>query len=657
MFSLSQFTAAPPLRAGGQIVVIGESVSLSSLDVLCDQYKVADWALLNAQYGNDVLQLHAHHVAIGHRVEEGPYKGNRSDARYAFLRECGAKGVPAAIAKGILLDRRFGISAAVLERRDAAAYADKEVGDAYADSSAQLCGDDKRPHILFDQIRLPSILDEIESALIAADAPIYQTGGRLVHPLRLDKASDEDGIRRSAGSLLLRDVSALRLREYCLENISFTRIVRGVEVPYAPPVSVANHFLAREDKWGIPVVRGIVETPTLRADGTLLTEEGYDRASELIVDLNGFSFPPIPEAPTKDEALTALASIKDVLAGFPFVPDDLARLNVSASRSVALSAIMTMVVRRTLRSAPLHGFSAPTMGTGKTLLADVVSMVGTGRLATAMSQGHDETEDEKRLLGVLMRSDPLLVIDNVHRPIEGDTLCTIMTQQMWQGRLLGENRQVHVPTNVLILATGNNLTVAGDMTTRTLISRLDAGIEKPETRRFDIDLKVEVPKRRPELVAAILTVLRAFIVAGRPGLDQLEPFGRFEDWSNLVRGALVWLGEPDPCSTRAFIAERDPVRADLVALVAAIEKGVGSGKSFVSGDVIKLSQEHSGLRQALDAIMPRGPSPKGLTRYLSGFDGRIVDGRCVRMSYDKHTKITWFRLETVEAQAQPDIPF
>jgi hypothetical protein len=275
-----------------------------------------------------------------------------------------------------------------------------------------------------------------------------------------------------------------------------------------------------------------------------------------------------------------------------------------------------------------------------------------------MSQGHDETEDEKRLLGVLMRSDPLLVIDNVHRPIAGDTLCTIMTQQTWQGRLLGENRQIHVPTNVLILATGNNLTAAGDMTTRTLISRLDAGIEQPETRRFDVDLKVEVPLRRPGIVAAILTVLRAFIVAGRPGLDQLEPFGRFEDWSNLVRGALVWLGEPDPCNTRSFIAERDPVRTDLVTLVAAIETSVGSNKSFMSADVINLSHSNTGLRLALEAIMPRGPSAKGLTSYLSGFDGRIVDGRCVRMSYDKHTKLTWFRLEAVAApSAQAEIPF
>src|SRR4029077_13510853 len=128
-------------------------------------------------------------------------------------------------------------------------------------------------------------------------------------------------------------------------------------------------------------------------------------------------------------------------------------------------------------------------------------------------------------------------IDNIERPLSGDSLCSILTQESWQSRLLGENRQVRVATNVLFMATGNNLTFKGDMTTRAIVCRLDAGVEKPEQRRFDIDLRKEVPRHRAKLVVAALTVLRAFIAAGRPGLDKLTPFGRFEDWSNLVRGA------------------------------------------------------------------------------------------------------------------------
>jgi hypothetical protein len=273
----------------------------------------------------------------------------------------------------------------------------------------------------------------------------------------------------------------------------------------------------------------------------LLTEDGYDEASGLILDTCGVKYPAIPEAPTKDDAVAALAKIKNLLVGFPFVDDskpdtesldpaDLftqaAPSRPSASRSVALSAILTALVRRSLRTAPLHGYTATAPGTGKTLLVNVPSLIVTGREAAAMSQGGDEVEDEKRLLGVLLQGDPILLIDNMTRPLQGDALCSILTEEMWQGRVLGSTGQVHVPTNVLFLATGNNLVIAGDMVRRAIKCSLDAGLEKPEERPFDVDLTKVIPQQRPQLVAAGLTVLRAFIQAGRPLPKSLVPFGK-----------------------------------------------------------------------------------------------------------------------------------
>src|SRR5262249_52764754 len=162
--------------------------------------------------------------------------------------------------------------------------------------------------------------------------------------------------------------------------------------------------------------------------------------------------------------------LNKLLVGFPFVDD--------AAKAVALSSILTALCRRTLRSAPVHGFDAPTPGTGKTLLANIPNQILTGRKSTAVSQGGDEAEDEKRLLGILMRGDPVVLIDNLKRPIAGDALCTVLTEPPWQCRLLGANTQVHVPTNVLFEASGNNLEIAGDMTRRALVCRLDARMEQ-----------------------------------------------------------------------------------------------------------------------------------------------------------------------------------
>lgn len=495
----------------------------------------------------------------------------------------------------------------------------------------------------YTETKLPALLDFAEACLIEQGAQLYQMGGRLVHPVRADKDSaDDESIRRKAGSLTIGEVNQHRLREYVIEHAPFHKTgKKGEQVKYAAPMGFAAHLLARGDKWRFANLNGVIETPTLRRDGTILDCDGYDSKSGLLLDMGGVEFPAIPEEPTKAQALEALALLKEPFAGFPFVTNAKGQ---SASRSVMLSAVLTALVRRTLHSAPMHGTSAPTMGTGKTLAIDVVSLIATGRLTTAMSQGANEEEDEKRLFSVLLQNDLILLIDNVKRPIEGDALCTVLTQSTWQSRILGESRKVEVPTNALMMASGNNLTFKGDMTTRSLLCRMDAQMEKPETRRFKIDLKTWVPKHRVALVVAGLTLLRAFVVAGRPGLDTLTPFGRFEDWSNLVRGALVWLGEPDPCKTRAFIATDDPEHNDLGQLLAAIKDNAGD-EEHTAAELVKMGEECSDdvLIEAILNAVPKA-NGKAFGRYLHARHGKILEGLRLDGRYDKHGKVWRYRV-------------
>ena len=63
-----------------------------------------------------------------------------------------------------------------------------------------------------------------------------------------------------------------------------------------------------------------------------------------------------------------------------------------ADRSVALSAILTALDRHAMVTAPLHGFTSPTAGTGKSLLVDLAAMLATGRLTPVISQGCSEEE-------------------------------------------------------------------------------------------------------------------------------------------------------------------------------------------------------------------------------------------------------------------------
>jgi hypothetical protein len=495
----------------------------------------------------------------------------------------------------------------------------------------------------YDMTELSAMLDYAENAMLTAGAPLYQHGGRIVHPLRMDKASeDNEAIRRPAGALTIEEVPNLRVREYMIEHARFYRVIaspknpaKSTRINHPAPVQLANHYLARKDKWRVPTLNGIIETPTLRKNGTLICDDGFDAESGLLLDFNGLTFPKISDEPTRAEALKALELIEQTFVGFPFVDP--------ASQAVALSAVLTALVRRTLYTAPLHAMSAPTMGTGKTLLCNTVSLIAIGRTVTSMSQGASEEEDEKRLFSTLLRNDLIVMIDNVSRPIAGDALCTVLTEPTWQCRFLGESKNIKVNTNALFMASGNNLTFAGDMTTRALVSRLDARMEHPETRRFEVDLKTYIPERRTELVMAGLTIVRAFVVADRPGLDALTPFGRFEEWSNLVRGALVWLGKADPCKTRAFIAAGDPEYDAHVHLLQAIE---GHGpEEFTAGELCKRASELAFDNPLQEAIEVVAKSPKQLGHYLQSKEGRIVGGLCLRGRYDKRQKVWRYALK------------
>ena len=498
--------------------------------------------------------------------------------------------------------------------------------------------------MLWDLNNANEMLADVEGRMLRGGAPLYQAGGRIVHPVRSMRASsDDDFVRRPAGALTIQEAKAPRLTLYMIEHGRFIRYVRpprGGEmklIKQPANKNLAEFYISAPDRWNLPSLTGIIETPTLRGDGSLLTASGYDSASGLLLDRGSVVFPEIPDQPSRQQALGALELLATPFKGFPFVQDGPG--GTSASRSVMLSVVLTALARRTLPSAPMHGISAPTPGTGKSLGIQVASMIAMGRPLTAMSQGANEEEDEKRLFSVFLQGDQMVSIDNVKRPIGGDALCTILTEPTWQNRILGESRNVSVQTNALLTATGNNLTFAGDMTRRALLCRMDAGLENPEGRSFDMDLKSWVPDHRTELVAAGLTILRAFVSAGRPGVDRLTPFGSFEAWSSLVRGALVWLGEPDPCLTRKHIASDDPVKGQLAELFKAIHDTMDD-KKFTAGDLIKAVDDPITDSDLSDIIHATVSKPNRLTlgHYLKKNENKIIDGRTLCSQYDKSRK-------------------
>jgi hypothetical protein len=413
---------------------------------------------------------------------------------------------------------------------------------------------------------LDKTVDAAEEALIAAGLEVYQRGGMIVRPTLMQITASGE---RKVMATQIVVVRPRNMAELMTKSANFEHFVerRGDWEPIDCPLALAETYLQRDGQWRVPTLTAIINAPTLRSDGSVLDAPGYDEATGLLfMPQAGVTFPAIPNEPTKDDAVKALEFLKKPFKDFPFVSE--------ADRSVVLSAVLTSVIRRSLYTAPAHGSSAPTPGTGKGKIVDMISMISGGRIAGTISVGHSPEEFEKRLGAALLAGDAVIALDNIEGPIGGPQLCSLLTQQIVKPRILGASKQPDLPTNVLILLNGNNLVLEADVTRRVLVSQMDAQCESPELREFDTDPVEMIQADRGAYVCAALTILRAHHVAGKP--DQPKPaLGSFEEWSAWVRGALVWLGEEDPCITMAAVKKADPKFAALLAVITQWERCIG----------------------------------------------------------------------------------
>ena len=128
-----------------------------------------------------------------------------------------------------------------------------------------------------------------------------------------------------------------------------------------PPVDAAQVLLKRFGDWDFPAIAGIISTPTLRPDGTILSKPGYDPATQLLL-IDPPAMPDIPEKPTREDALAELELLNDLLFEFRFDDDG------GVSRAVALSAIISTVCRGAYPVVPMHMITAPVAGSGKSYL-------------------------------------------------------------------------------------------------------------------------------------------------------------------------------------------------------------------------------------------------------------------------------------------------
>lgn len=521
--------------------------------------------------------------------------------------------------------------------------------------------DSDLPIIEIKDGQLSALATRAELMLIEAGVQVYQRGGTLVRPI-IETVDASRGRKTKVAQLRMLDAVYMRdLMGRHATWVKFDGRTKRMSLTNPPPETAAT-VMARAGDWHFKSIAGVISTPTMRPDGSLLMDRGYDEVTGLLL-VEPPLMPAIPDQPTRENALAALKLLEGLPVGFPFVDD--------VAKAVALSAVISAVARGAFPVLPMHASRAPTAGSGKSFLFDTVAAIAIGQLMPVMSTGPDTAEMEKRLGAAMMAGQPLINIDN----ISGDALCQIIERPVVEIRVLGRSERVRIEARgTSTFATGNNFVVVGDLCRRVLTINLDSGMERPEFRQFDFDPVERVLANRGAYIAAALTICRAYVVAGRPGLA--PRLASFEGWSDLVRSALVWLGKADPVQSMEIARAEDPERAELSALLEAWAQviGIGSGSRVRLADAIMkgMSTVRAGpvafgempkameptypeLYAALEAMAfkdtgKRGQKPDArmLGNYLRRFKGTIVNGKRFAMKPDDKKGAEWW-VEEVKA--------
>ena len=514
--------------------------------------------------------------------------------------------------------------------------------------------DDPRQVILLLGGQLNQYAAKAESLMVDS---LYVYGDSLVRIGRAAEISNEAltdnaGTTRGAMQAVCIPASSAWLRRALMTRARFLKYDKRAREwePRDCPKELADNIVDQEAWASFRTLTAITSVPILRPDMSVRTLPGYDSVTCLYYQPT-VAIPPIPPTPTRDDALSALARLREPFSEFPYASD--------ASEAVFISHVLTSALRASFDTSPIYCYTSPIAATGKTLLAEMAQRVATG-VEPAQSPFSEGEELRKVLFASLLAGDSSIIFDNLQNGVKvrAPELCRFATSSTYSDRVLGASKKREIPNRCTVVLTGNNITPVSDLARRSLCCRLDVNGETARGRTFRIaDLKGYVRERRIQLIVDAITVTRAYAFAGRPKIA--HPLESFVTWSQLVRDPLVWLGMVDPVTSQETETEDgiEPLREAFGAIVRATS-GLTPRFTFTTAQLAALvippaplpgadMQDAIKLREALAAAgCPK--SDERLGYWLREHKGKVAGAYKLVNWVDKHTGSAIWQMAAME---------
>ncbi|MDX2538614.1 MULTISPECIES: bifunctional DNA primase/polymerase [Streptomyces] len=416
------------------------------------------------------------------------------------------------------------------------------------------------------------------------------------------------------GNPLMQQLGADNLRAYLAEHVDTyqvvadpltegTKAVRELMMP-----KTCGTILGRKD-WPLPPLRGIVTSPVIRQDGTLLQAPGYDKVTGLYLQ------PRVPLRRLQPQVTEqSLARAKEIvldqmLADFPWAqPSD---------RAHFLGALLTPILRPYFYGpTPMFLLTATAPSSGKSLLKDILKYAF-GIAETAWPE--NDTELRKSITTQLYTTgQPVVVLDNLPNGfiVKSPVLSSLLTAEHWGDRVLGSTASVTMPNDRLWILTGNGLRTGGDNGRRAMWVRLDPNCPDPDQRDgFRVgDLRPWLRANASTVVAAAVTMVRAWLADGAKTVRVRK--GDYSEWASMMAGLLKYLGVEGWMADRGQNAGQDEEEQEWAAFLAAWHRKLGD-EAVAAGAVIAAVPE-----QVPRLKNGELPSSQGLGGWLKSREGR-----------------------------------
>ena len=399
-----------------------------------------------------------------------------------------------------------------------------------------------------------------------------------------------------------------------------------------PPSSIAKCLQVKSDWKHIRHLRTVVPFPVMDGAGNICVDEGYNAATE--VYFSGGVKVNVKDHPTKEDAQEAIADLLDIVCDFPFADE--------SHKSTWVAALLSPLSRFMHQgNFPICVIQANQARTGKTRLAKVISLILSGTDIACINHSENAEEERKKMWGFMRLGRCIGLIDNVVGSYGGPVINVIATSRFVEDRVLGSSRVSGTANDTFWLITGNNIILQADTSERSINVRLSCEDERPNLRGGwkHPDLFVYVAANREKFLSHALTILKAYVVAGKPKQD-IKPFGSFEEWNDLVAGALVWAGMRNPTDSREELErDSDTNRQTSITLVegwlslqAALGKFDGMRAKEAKAALDSDNKAAIELREALfEMTQAKATSVQQISRQLREVKDRNFGGKILRI--------------------------